>query len=494
MSLRHALHVGDPSRVRTPLLAIALPADRPMPRTLVALDRYLGGGLTRAVRNKDFKGNRDETLLLFPPPARRGGAERVMLVGLGNVPEAHAITRAATLAGRKANTMGVQRMAFWAEGLAGSAIENAVIGVALGSWEYNELRTQPPASERPMPLVGAVICADAARGAALAFRNGVAVAAGQRTARTLAMMPGNLCTPSHIAATARAIGRRHRLKVTVFGRREMARQKMGSFLAVAQGTPQDPKFIVMEYRGGRKGQAPIALVGKGLCFDSGGISIKPADRMEWMKFDMCGAAGVLGAMEAIARMKLRVNVVGLVGSTTNMPSGTAMNPGDVVRASNGKTIEIVNTDAEGRLVLADVLSYARRFKPAAVVDAATLTGAVVVALGNTAMGVLGNDQGVIDDVLAANKRGGEPGWQLPMWPEYKDLFKSDIADMKNAGSRGAGAITAALFLAEFAQEYKWAHLDIAGTAYTEVDLVAIPRGPTGVPVRTFVEFVRGRAR
>ena len=216
--------------------------------------------------------------------------------------------------------------------------------------------------------------------------------------------------------------------------------------------------------------------------------------MEWMKFDMSGAAGVLGAVEAIARMKLRINVVGLIGSTTNMPSGTAMNPGDVVRASNGKTIEIVNTDAEGRLVLADVLSYAARFTPQAVVDAATLTGAVVVALGNMAVGVLGNDQGVIDEVLAAGKRGGEPGWPMPMWPEYKELFKSDIADMKNAGSRGAGTITAALFLAEFTTGYKWVHLDIAGTAYTEVDLVALPRGPTGVPVRTFVEFVRGRVR
>ena len=197
---------------------------------------------------------------------------------------------------------------------------------------------------------------------------GAAIAAGQHIARTLGAMPGNLCTPDHIARTARDVGKRHKLKVTVLGRREMKRLKMGSFLAVAQGTPQDPKLVAIEYKGGRRGDAPIALVGKGLCFDSGGVSIKPADRMEWMKFDMCGAAGVIGAMEAIARMKLKVNVVGLIGSTTNMPSGTAMNPGDVVRASNGKTIEIINTDAEGRLVLADVLTYAERYKPQAVVD------------------------------------------------------------------------------------------------------------------------------
>jgi leucyl aminopeptidase len=303
-----------------------------------------------------------------------------------------------------------------------------------------------------------------------------------------------VCTPAFIANTAKDIAKRHRMKVTVMGRAEMKRLKMGSFLAVAQGTPQDPKFIIVEYKGGRRGEAPIALVGKGLCFDSGGISIKPADRMEWMKYDMCGAAGVLGAIDAIARMKLKVNVVALVGSTTNMPSGTAMNPGDVVRASNGKTIEIINTDAEGRLVLADVLAYAARYKPQAVIDAATLTGAVVVALGNTTVGVLGNEQKLIDEVLAAGKRGGEVGWQLPLFPEYRDQLKSDIADMRNVGTRGAGTITAASFLAEFTADYPWVHLDIAGTAYSEADLTVIPRGPTGVPVRTFVEFVRGRAR
>jgi leucyl aminopeptidase len=493
MAFKFSLHAGEVARLATPLLAVALPSDKPVPRALSALDRALDGALSRAVKQKDFKGNRDETLLLFAKSAARGPG-RVLLVGLGPAPEAGAVTRAATLAGRKANAMGAGRMAFWAEALTGAAIENATIGISLGAWEYSDLRTLPPVNQRAKPLVAAVICAAASRKSAAALAAGVAVAEGQRIARRLAMMPGNLCTPSYIGATAREIGRRHRLRVKVFGRRDLARFKMGSFLAVAQGTPQDPKLIVLEYRGGRKGQAPVALVGKGLCFDSGGISIKPADRMEWMKFDMSGAAGVLGAMEAIARMKLKINVVGLIGSTTNMPSGTAMNPGDVVRASNGKTIEIVNTDAEGRLVLADVLSYAARFNPQAVIDAATLTGAVVVALGNMAVGVLGNDQGVIDEVIAAGKRGGEPGWPLPMWPEYKELFKSDIADMKNAGSRGAGTITAALFLAEFAQGYKWVHLDIAGTAYTEVDLVALPRGPTGVPVRTFVEFVRGRVR
>jgi leucyl aminopeptidase len=306
------------------------------------------------------------------------------------------------------------------------------------------------------------------------------------------MMPGNLCTPDYLADTGREIAKRHGLKVTVLGRAEMEREKMGSFLSVAQGTPQDPKLVCLEYRKGGKG-APVVLVGKGLCFDTGGISIKPAQGMEAMKFDMCGAAGVLGAMEAIAGMGLEVNVVGIIGATTNMPSGTAVKPGDVVQAASGKFIEVINTDAEGRLVLADLLFYAKRFEPAAVVDAATLTGACVIALGNTATGVFGSDEALVREVLAASMRAGEPGWQLPLWDEYKELIKSDVADVKNTGGRAAGSITAALFLQEFAEGYPWVHLDIAGTAYSESDLVAMPKGPTGVPVGTFVELVRGRA-
>ena len=491
MTLVLSSHAGDPAQLATPLLALALSSDAKFPRALAALDAASGGGIGRAIKQRDFKGNRDESLLLFTTGR---GPQRVLLIGMGALPAAGAVTRAASIAGRRANGMGVGKMAFWADGLDARGVENAAVGISLGAWEFTELKSAPASGEKTTPLSAAVICVGKIAGAAVALANGRAVAEGQRIARRLAMLPGNICTPSYIAQAARDIAKRHKLGCSVYGRTDLKKFGMGSFLAVAQGTPQDPKLIVLEYRGGAKGAPPVALVGKGLCFDSGGISIKPADRMEWMKFDMSGAAGVLGAMEAIARMKLKINVVGLVGSTTNMPSGTSMNPGDVVTASNGKTIEIINTDAEGRLVLADVLVYAARFKPQAVIDAATLTGAVVVALGNTAVGVLGNDQALVDEVLAAGRLGGEPGWQLPLWPEYKEQIKSDVADMKNIGSRGAGTITAAHFLAEFTQGYQWVHLDIAGTAYTEADLVAIPRGPTGMPVRTFVEFVRGRAR
>jgi leucyl aminopeptidase len=307
---------------------------------------------------------------------------------------------------------------------------------------------------------------------------GRAIGEGHSLARRLGMLPGNVCTPEYLAATAGEIAKRHGMTLTVLGRAEMEREGMGSFLSVAQGTPQEPKLIALEYRKGGDG-APIVLAGKGLCFDSGGISIKPALGME--------------SMEAIAQLGLQVNVVGIVGSTTNMPSGTAVKPGDVVKASNGKSIEIINTDAEGRLVLADVLCYAKRFSPAVVIDAATLTGSCVIALGHTTTGVLGTDDELVQEVLAAGKRASEPGWPLPLWDDYKTLIKSDIADVKNSGGRSAGTITAALFLKEFADGYPWVHLDIAGTAYSETDLPTIPAGPTGVPVGTFVEFVRGRA-
>jgi leucyl aminopeptidase len=490
MSVAFVARAGDPTRLAMPLLVVALPPGEALPRALTGLDRRYGGALSRALKRKDFKGGKDESLLLF---GRDGGPERVMLVGLGKAERVAGITRAATLAGRKANALGVGALAFWADDLTDRALEGAIVGLSLGSWEFRELHSPPKPADRKKPLAKATMLVPNVARARAAMGAGVAVAEGQRLARRLAMLPGNICTPEYLAETARELAKRHKLEARVLGRREMQRLGMGSFLAVAQATTQDPKLIVLEYEGGAKGAKPVALVGKGLCFDSGGISIKPSASMELMKFDMSGAAGVLGAMEAIARMRLPVNVVALIGSTTNMLGGEAMKPGDVVIASNGKSIEIQNTDAEGRLVLADVLHFAKRYSPQAVVDAATLTGACVVALGNTTTGVMGNDQAVVDEVLAAAKRGGEVGWQLPLFEEYKELIKSDVADMRNIGGRGAGTITAALFLAEFAEGMPWVHLDVAGTAYSETDLVVMPKGPTGTPVRTFVEFVRGRA-
>lgn len=477
------------AEVRTPLLAIAMD-DKPSAATVADLDRTLGGALKRAIEAKEFRGARDEMLQFTGVP---GGANRILLVGMGKTSDRPgALRRAAALAARQAGKLGSGEMAFHAGALDEKAVEAVTAGLFAGGWEYKDLKTPPPEDERRARLARATILAEDSDANRRGFAAGQAIGTGHSLARSLAMMPGNICTPDFLATIAREIADRHNMKLTVLGRAEMTTEGMGSFLCVAQGTPQDPKLIALEYGGGKPGAKPITLVGKGLCFDSGGISIKPAQSMEDMKFDMCGAAGVLGALEAIGRMKLPINVVGLIGATTNMPSGTAVNPGDVVKSHLGKFVEIINTDAEGRLVLADVLSYARRFDPAVVIDAATLTGACVIALGHTATGVFGVDEALIAEVIAAGKRAGEAGWAMPLWDEYRDLIKSDVADIKNSGGRPAGAITAAMFLKEFTESYPWVHLDIAGTAYSETDLVAIPKGPTGTPTGTFIEFVRGR--
>jgi leucyl aminopeptidase len=486
-----SINSASPAEVGTALLVIALP-ENPTIAGIAGLDSAAQGALSRTLEMKDFRGSRDELLHLT---GFAKGPRRLILIGMGSVTDRRAsLRRAATLAARNAHRLGVGEMVWYSGQITPEETESITIGLIAGSWEYPDLKTPPPEAERKKPLEKAVILTNNTDDTRRGLSNGQAIGGGQSLARRLAMMPGNLCTPEYLAETAGEIAKRYGMDLTVLGRRELEAEKMGSFLAVAQGTPQDPKLIAIEYKGGKPNAKPVVLVGKGLCFDSGGISIKPAQGMEFMKFDMCGAAGVLGAFDAIGQLKPEVNVVGIVGATTNMPSGTAMNPGDVVRAQNGKSIEIINTDAEGRLVLADCLSYAKRFNPDVVIDAATLTGACVIALGHTASGVFSSDDSLIAEILAAGKRAGEPGWPLPLWDEYKELIKSDVADIKNSGGRPAGAVTAAMFLKEFAEGYTWAHMDIAGTAYSETDLVTIPKGPTGVPTGTFIEFIRGRAR
>ncbi|MGH7669242.1 MAG: leucyl aminopeptidase [Gemmatimonadaceae bacterium] len=482
----------DFANLETPLLAVGLAAGATLTGDLSVIDAATAGALGRALAARDFRGARDEVLCLG---GSASGVRRVLLVGMGKITRrTDALRRAATLATRQAGKLGTGSLAFFGGSLNASETEAVTVGLIDGAWRYDDVKTPPSADERRAPVGGAVVLAADLAAARRGVETGAAIGAGQSLARTLGMMPGNLCTPEFLAETARDIAKRHGMVCTVLGRAEMETEGMGSFLAVAQGTPQDPKLIVLEYRKGEPKSKPIALVGKGLCFDSGGISIKPAASMEWMKYDMCGAAGVLGAMETIGRLGLNVNVVGLVGSTTNMVSGTAVKPGDVVKSHLGKYIEIINTDAEGRLVLADVLSYVRRYDPVAVVDAATLTGACVIALGHTATAVLGSDDALVQEVLDAGDRSGQRGWRLPIWDDYKPLIQSEVADIKNVGGRAAGTITAALFLAEFTESYPWVHLDIAGTAYSETDLGIMPAGPTGVPVGIFVELVRGRAR
>jgi len=295
---------------------------------------------------------------------------------------------------------------------------------------------------------------------------GVSINNGKTLAKNLGNMPGNVCTPTFLASQAKKLGRSHKLKVKVLSEKDMDELGMGSLLSVSKGSREPAKLIVMEYKGAKNPkEAPHALVGKGLTFDAGGISIKPSPRMDEMKYDMCGAASVFGAIQAAAELKLPINIVGVVPSSENLPDGIANKPGDVVTSMSGQTIEILNTDAEGRLILCDALTYTQRFKPQTVIDIATLTGAVIVALGHQTAGVMGNDQGVVDDLLSAGETSLDTAWQLPIKETYKKQLKSDYADLANIGSPGAGTITAACFLSYFTEDFRWAHLDIAGTAW-----------------------------
>ena len=485
-------------RIETPLLAVALAQGGAVPASLAELDRAAGGVVGRAITSGDFKGKRDETALLYP-----GGAkpQRLLLVGLGKPADVtrNSVRRAAAVAAKRARVLGATQFTFAIaaearNGIAAADVGQVVVeGAAQGAWSFTELKAAP---DDPKPEVEAVaiVCEEKeAKGVGAGARLGQATAAGHHLTRYLQMLPGNVCTPSYLADRAKQLAEQHGFTCTVLDRAQMRQENLGALLAVAQGTQQEPRFIVLEYRGAGAADAPLALVGKGVTFDSGGISIKPAQNMEDMKFDMSGAAAVLGTFEALGRLKPKLNVVGLIPSTENLPSGTAVKPGDVVKSHLGKTIEIINTDAEGRLILCDALSYVRRFKPTAVIDIATLTGAVVVALGQVAIGMMGNDEALLAEVREAGDRAGERCWPLPLWDEYRDLLKSDIADMKNSGGRGAGSIAGGWFLREFVEGVPWVHLDIAGTAYTDGEGPHQVKGPTAVGVRLFTEFILKRA-
>lgn len=320
-----------------------------------------------------------------------------------------------------------------------------------------------------------------------------AITKGVRTVRDLGNTPSNVMTPTRLAERAAEVAKDSGFKATIHGRREIEKMKMGGLLAVNRGSAEEPRFIVLEYTP-KRAKKHVALVGKGITFDSGGISIKPAERMEEMKFDMCGAAAVIGTMQAAAALELPVTITGLIPSTDNLPSGSAYKPGDIITMMSGKTVEIVNTDAEGRMILGDALHYASKLEPDHIIDYATLTGACVVALGGEAAGLFSNDDELARKLIECGDQVGERLWRLPEWDEYKELIRSEWADMKNSGGRWGGAITAALFLKEFVNCPSWAHLDIAGTAYTEHETARETRGATGAGVRVTIEFLRSLSR
>ncbi|HET8624154.1 MAG TPA: leucyl aminopeptidase [Gemmatimonadales bacterium] len=495
MAFATTISTAAPVGFATPLLAVAVPQSSSLPPSLTALDGQAGGTLARPYAAGDFVGKRDEVAVVYPS----GPAGRILLVGLGTVNDGGPpdVRRAAAIAAKRARTLGAPSGAFHLapEGrgsLSWREIGQRVAeGLAQGAWVYNEMK-KPPEDRKPPLEAFAILAPEGGEELGDGHRVGAAIGAGQILTRGLQVLPGNVCTPTYLGRAAEELAQRHGFDVTVLDRAAIEREKMGALLCVAQGSAEEPRFIALEYKGAAG--PPIVLVGKGVTFDTGGISIKPAQNMEDMKFDMSGAAAVLGTFEALGRLRPPIRVVGLIPSTENMPSGTAVRPGDVVTSQLGKTIEIINTDAEGRLILCDALSYARRYQPACVLDIATLTGAIVIALGHSAAGVMGSDDALVEEVRAAGERAGERVWPLPMWDDYRELMKSDIADVKNAGGRPAGSISAGWFLREFVDGFPWAHLDIAGTAYTERDEPARVKGPTGIGVRLFTEFVLNRSK
>ncbi|HTO05594.1 MAG TPA: leucyl aminopeptidase [Myxococcota bacterium] len=482
--------------------AVVIPltkADAP-PRALRAFDEALGGLCARVWAAGDFTGKAGELVSL---PVAGIAAKRVVLIGLGD--EKHASAEALRAAGGRA-AKALARAKAEAASVAVPALRRVTPeaaaqalaeGLVLGAYRFDKYKT---GNDKPTELARVTLLAADAR-QVTALRRGAAfgklVSESANLARDLSNEPGGACTPEYLAAEARKLARSHGLKVTVFGEKELAREKMAGILAVGRGSANPPRLIALEYgaapkkaaKGARR-RPTLVFVGKGITFDSGGISIKPAANMDEMKHDMSGAAAVIGALRAIADLKLPVHAVGLVAAAQNMPDGNAYVPGDVITSARGKTIEVLNTDAEGRIVLSDALHYATTFEPDAIIDLATLTGACLVALGDVCCAVLGNDEQLAEKVRDAGEATHERAWPLPLWDEHKAAIKGTFGDIVNTGGRNAGVSTAAAFLSHFVGEVPWAHLDIAGTAWTTKETPYYAKGATGFGVRLLVDLAR----
>jgi leucyl aminopeptidase len=452
------------------------------------LDKPLADELARALRDGDVEAKAGQTLyahrvagvkaprvaFAFAAGSSAKAFRKALSAGLG------------LLKGGGAKSLTVASAGFGTLGAEHAEATVMATGEALYVYRETKPSAPPPSKLRSVSLV----CSKTETAAlAKGLLRGESLAAGALLARECANRPGNHCTPSFLAEQARKLGKEQGLKVEVLERRDCEKLGMGSFLAVAQGSDQPLKFIVARYMGGAKTAAPIVLVGKGITFDSGGISIKPAAEMDEMKYDMGGAASVLGTLRAVAGLKAKVNLIGIIPACENMLSGRAVKPGDVVKSLSGQTIEILNTDAEGRLILCDALTYAERFNPAVVVDVATLTGACVIALGHHRSGLFSPDDALATELLAAGEAAQDPAWRMPLDEEYDEALKTHYADMANVGSRAGGAVTAAMFLKRFTAKLRWAHLDIAGTAWKS----GAAKGATGRPVPLLTHFVLSRA-
>jgi len=487
---------GNPEKQRTACLIIGVSQPRKLSRAGKQIDQLSDGQLSTIIRRGDMDGKLGQTLVLHHVPGCL--ADRIMLVGLGKDKDMNernfqkvldAVYQAQSNIGAMeaysylTDTHVKGRDLSW-------KIRQTVLSMEKNRYHFDRLKSKkedPPKSLRK--LVMNVPSRRDLNAGEHAIKQGLAISSGVSLARDLGNLPGNICTPGYLADEAVRLQKTFPAIVTdVLEEKDMKKLGMGALLSVAAGSEQPAKLITMEYHGGDSTEKPIVLVGKGVTFDSGGISIKPGQTMDEMKFDMCGAASVFGVLSAVADMQLPINVVGIVPATENLPDGKATKPGDIVTSMSGQTIEILNTDAEGRLILCDALSYAERFDPDVVIDIATLTGACLIALGRNPSAVLGNHSPLINDLIGAGRKIEDKVWELPLWEEYQEQLDSNFADMANIGGREAGTITAACFLSRFTRKYKWAHLDIAGTAWISGD----NKGATGRPVPLLMQYIFDR--
>ena len=488
-------NIKDPAKQNTGCATVFVYPRKQMSAAAKQLDAAQGGLISAALAAGDIAGKPGETLLLHT--AGDGAIKRILLVGAGTKSklDASAVRKAVNGIFKALGACKSRDAVLYVEDLACDDMPMPALCELLGrsaeaaSYHYSETVSKP----KPGPSLAklTVSCGDTMKAGAAGrlLKLGKQIGEGINLARELGNLPGNVCNPAHLASEAKKLARTHgKISARIIEEKQMRELGMGSFLSVSAGSEQPAKLIVMQYKGAAASKKPYVLVGKGITFDSGGISIKPGPKMDEMKFDMCGAASVFGSLHAVAAMNLNINVVGLVAASENLPSGKATKPGDVVTSMSGQTIEILNTDAEGRLVLCDTLTYAERFKPAAVVDIATLTGACVVALGSHAHGMYANNDKLAEQLADAGLRSHDRAWRMPLWDDYQKQLDTPFADMANIGGPGGGSITAACFLSRFTGKYSWAHLDIAGSAWD-----TNPKGATGRPVGLLTHYLLDRA-